>query len=176
MVKLRRQREAMDSERSEISTASVVVAIAIHAVIIGALIYNVRMSTGDVARPVVTGAGGSVRRDRDTTGTWQGSFVGASRTDRIVLRLSDARVKCVAEMWGIDDAEPDRATRGTAALLNDSAVQITVPTLHGRFDGEVTANGTVISGTWVTPGAGARRLQLSRTDTAAALRDLSWCR
>ncbi|MGH7653601.1 MAG: hypothetical protein ACREN6_02965 [Gemmatimonadaceae bacterium] len=166
----------MDSERSDISTASVIVAIAIHAVIIGALIYNVRMSTGDVVRPVVTGAGGSVRRDRDTTGTWQGSFVGGARTDRIVLRLSDARVKCLAEMWGIDDAEPDRATRGSAALLNDSTIQITVPALRGRFEGDVTANGTVISGTWTTPGADARHLQLSRTDTAGALRDLSWCR
>ena len=73
MLKRRTQRETMDSEGSDISTASVIVAIAIHAVIIAALIYNVRMSTGDIARPVVAGAGGSVRRDRDTTGTWQGN-------------------------------------------------------------------------------------------------------
>jgi hypothetical protein len=144
MLKVRNQREARDSERSDISAPSVIVAIVIHAVIVGALIYNVHMST-DIARPGIAGATGAVRRDRDTTGTWQGSFAGTTPTNRIVRWISDGRVKCAANVLGIDDAEPDRMMRGSATLLNDSAIQIVVPALNGRFAGVIAANGTVIA-------------------------------
>jgi hypothetical protein len=85
-------------------------------------------------------------------------------------------VKCDAEISGIDDAEPDRAKRGSGALIADSVIQIAVPALHGRLEGKVAVNGTVIRGTWTVPGMPVKDLQLSRTDTATALRDLRWCR
>ena len=158
------------------SIPGVIASAAIHAVIIGALIYGVHATTHDVAPPTVVGVGFSIRRDRDTTGTWQGVLAGPSGATQIVLRITDGPVKCVAEAWGLDDAEPNRASRTRAVTLKDSTLRIEFPSVRVQFAGTVTADATEIRGTWAIPWAGARVLVLRRTDRNAARRDLEWCR
>lgn len=166
----------MRHTESGMSMPGVIASGAIHAVIIGALIYGVRATTNDVVPPTVVGTGFSIRRDRDTTGTWQGVLSGPSGATQIVLRISDGPVKCVAEAWGLDDVEPNRSSRTGAVTLKDSALRIEFPSTRVHFAGTVTADATEIRGTWEIPWAGAHVLVLRRADGNAAQRDLGWCR
>lgn len=63
----------MRHTESGISMPGVIASGAIHAVIIGALIYGVHATTNDVVPPPVVGVGFSIRRDRDISFTIAGS-------------------------------------------------------------------------------------------------------
>ena len=152
--------------------------MAIHIAIFSALIYGAHVTIRDTSPPLVGKAESAlaIRRDRDTVGTWQGVLSRASRPSLVVVRITDARVRCSAETWGLAEDQLEHSKANGQVTLNDTVLRIRIPALQGQFQGNVAKNGTVIRGTWTTPMLGTRPLELRRADSESALRDLAMCR
>ena len=163
---------------SGISSAGILAAVAIHVVILSALLYGAHETLRETAPPLLVDTGSvlTVHRDFDTVGTWQGSLVAGSRKSSVVVRITDARVRCGAETWGMAEDGSQGSKANGAVTLEGSVLRIMIPSLQGQFHGSVSKDGTAIRGTWTAPNSGVESLELRRADSEAALRDLAMCR
>jgi uncharacterized protein (TIGR03435 family) len=107
---------------------------------------------------------------KDLTGQWQGTTQGAPQPElRVVFLVSKAADGGWKTVFNYIDliAQGTGIPRAANMTLRGSTVQIEVPANGGRYQGQLSADGTVITGSW-TQGAKTMTLDLIRATTATA--------
>jgi hypothetical protein len=106
---------------------------------------------------------------QNITGTWQGALqeTGVSRKLRIVIRIStsDDPDGLKAGMYSLDQG--GQVLTATTVGLRDSILKMTIAGIGGTYEGQLSADGNSIAGTW-TQGRKTLPLDLTRANPETA--------
>ena len=82
---------------------------------------------------------------QDITGTWQGTLK-ADRDLRIVLKISTADSGLKAVLHSIDQG--GQGIPASSISLDGATVKMSIETIDGKYEGKLSQDGTLITGTW----------------------------
>src|SRR5258708_32236899 len=104
-------------------------------------------------------------------GDWQGTLKISDKDSRLIVHIEKAESGSWKALLGRIDQTPDWGAREPAdsITLQGSDVQWTFPSIRGKFEGKLSADGTSIAGTW---GEG-RTVEMRRATPATAWKDPS---
>jgi uncharacterized protein (TIGR03435 family) len=101
----------------------------------------------------------------DMSGDWQGTLQTPDRALRIVEKISKADKGWAVKMYSIDQG--GQGFNGSSGVLDGSAFKFTIDLIGGTFQGNVSADGNSIVGTW-TQGPNPLPLTLVRATKETA--------
>jgi non-heme chloroperoxidase len=102
---------------------------------------------------------------QDIGGTWQGTLSGGQRTLRVVIQITQAAEGTLtATLYSIDQSRDPFPV--SSIKLDGANLSLSVDSLHGKYEGTVSADGASIAGTWTQ--RAPRPLVLQRADVRSA--------
>jgi uncharacterized protein (TIGR03435 family) len=103
---------------------------------------------------------GSSLQAQDIAGDWQGTLAQTSRELRILIRITSSDGKYSAAAYSIDqDGQPIPAS---TVVHDGSAVTIKLPSISCLYEGRLSAEGNMMTGTWAQTGTPTLPLSLVR--------------
>ena len=109
---------------------------------------------------VFLGAIQAFAQAKDLAGQWQGTLSAGGNQLRAVFKITkDDKGVYSGNMYSID--QTTQPIPIGSITLKDSTVTIDVPVISGSYQGEMSADGNSIKGTW-TQGPGSLPLELDR--------------
>jgi len=105
-------------------------------------LVNVNQASAQAAAPSAA---------RDIVGTWQGTLH-AGQDLRTVIKVTKADGGSYkADFYSIDQPVP--AMPSDSVKVSGSSLKITIPAVNGAYEGNVSADGNTLTGTWTQGGA-----------------------
>ena len=88
-----------------------------------------------------------VAQGRDLVGTWQGTLSAGGRDLRVIFKISkDDKGAFSGSMYSIDQGAQPIGIGNIS--FQGSSVKMTIPGVGGTYDGDMSADGALIKGTW----------------------------
>lgn len=88
------------------------------------------------------------QQSKDVVGDWQGTLEFSARAKfRLILRVVRSNDGTLSALNYSIDQSPDPMT-ATAVTLKGNTFQFSIPSLHGTYEGQLSADGNAISGFW----------------------------
>lgn len=110
--------------------------------------------------------GGAAYAQEGVAGTWQGTMRAGQQDLRLVFVVSGAEQGGLrAMMYSIDQG--GQGVSASEVLLRGSTLRIAIAAANGGFEGELSADGTSVAGTW-TQGNASLPLTLTRATPETA--------
>ena len=103
---------------------------------------------------------------QNITGNWQGTLEVPQRKIRLVFKIGLENDKLQATAYSIDQASPPIAATITQ---EGSTIKMTVPSVAGKFEGKLSADGNLIVGTFTQGAALPLTLARATPETAWAI-------
>jgi uncharacterized protein len=95
---------------------------------------------------LVAAAGLAQAQDKDLTGDWQGTLSAGGANLRLVLHVSKAADGSLKA--NLDSVDQGVNIPVNSVTFKDSRVSLSLEMIHGSYEGKISTDGNVISGTW----------------------------
>ena len=95
---------------------------------------------------LVAAAGLAQAQDKDLTGDWQGTLSAGGANLRLVLHVSKAADGSLKA--NLDSLDQGVNIPVNSVTFKDSRVSLSLEMIHGSYEGKISTDGNVISGTW----------------------------
>ncbi len=88
---------------------------------------------------------GTALEAQDITGNWQGTLQPGQQKVRLVFKIATENDKLTATIRTADQYSPPIATTITR---DGSVIKVTIPAINGKYEGKLSADGNLITGTF----------------------------
>lgn len=95
---------------------------------------------------LVAAAGLAQAQDKDLTGDWQGTLSAGGANLRLVLHVSKAADGSLKA--NLDSVDQGVNIPVNSVTFKDSRLSLSLEMIHGSYEGKISTDGNVISGTW----------------------------
>ena len=95
---------------------------------------------------LVAAAGLAQAQDKDLTGDWQGTLAAGGANLRLVLHVSKAADGSLKA--NLDSVDQGVNIPVNSVTFKDSRLSLSLEMIHGSYEGKISTDGNVISGTW----------------------------
>jgi pimeloyl-ACP methyl ester carboxylesterase len=95
---------------------------------------------------LVAAAGLAHAQDKDLTGDWQGTLSAGGANLRLVLHVSKAADGSLKA--NLDSVDQGVNIPVNSVTFKDSRLSLSLEMIHGSYEGKISTDGNVISGTW----------------------------